>query len=343
MDECCVKPETEAETAFQPTAENSVPAPVGAPAGMVWIPGGEFSMGSIDPTGLSCCGGPDPMNDARPIHRVSVDGFWMDQNQVTNSAFSRFVRETGYITVAERELDPAEFPHADPSTLQPGALVFSPPSSVYNLTEFRQWWQWVPGAYWKQPEGPGSKLKGREKHPVVHIAYDDAKAYAAWAGKRLPTEAEWEFAARGGVAGSLYTWGNELCPDGKWMANIWQGKFPVQNTAEDGFERTAPVGSFPPNGYGLFDMAGNVWEWCLDWYRPDTYKLRAREGLARNPQGPNSSFDPKEPGLAKRITRGGSFLCTDQYCTRYMVGTRGKSEPASGACHLGFRCVMDAA
>jgi sulfatase modifying factor 1 len=331
------------EGEFLPTFEHNLQPSGEAPEGMVWIPGGQFSMGAKDPTVLSCCGGPDPMKDARPIHRVEVNGFWMDQTTVTNAQYSRFVRETGYRTVAEQPLDPREFPHADPAGLQPGALVFRPPAQVTDLKNFRQWWEWVPGACWRHPEGRGSRIKGRENHPAVHIAYDDALAYAAWAGKRLPTEAEWEFAARGGQAGLLYWWGNDLTPGGRWMANIWQGPFPTRNTAEDGFAGTAPVGSFPPNPYGLYDMAGNVWQWCQDWYRPDTYRRRAKQdGVVQNPRGPDSSFDLAEPGLAKRITRGGSFLCTDQYCTRYMVGTRGKSEPSSGACHLGFRCVKDA-
>ncbi len=199
----------------------------------------------------------------------------------------------------------------------------------------------MPGACWRHPEGPGSDLRGREQHPVVHIAYEDADAFARWAGKRLPTEAEWEFAARGGQTGMYYAWGNELTPGGRWMANIWQGSFPDKNTAADGFHGTAPAGSFPPNGYGVFDLAGNVWEWCSDWYRPDAYARDARSTVARNPPGPAVSLDPDEPGALKRVQRGGSFLCTFEYCSRYQVGSRGKGEVSTGSNHVGLRCVQD--
>ena len=199
---------------------------------------------------------------------------------------------------------------------------------------------YVRGANWRHPAGPGSELKGREKHPVVHVGYADAVAYAKWAGKRLPTEAEWEFAARGGRAGELYAWGNDLKPGGKWMANIFEGKFPVKDTGEDGYAGIAPVAQFPANAYGLHDVAGNVWEWVSDWYRPDYFARLAASGVARNPQGPADSFDPSEPGTKKRVHRGGSYLCTDEYCTRYMVGTRGKGEEDKGTNHLGFRCVQ---
>ena len=200
----------------------------------------------------------------------------------------------------------------------------------------------MPGASWRHPVGPSSSIDGRGNDPVVHVAYADAEAYARWAGKRLPTEAEWEFAARGGTAAEPYTWGSELCPGGKWMANIWQGQFPVRNTALDGFTGLAPVGQFAPNGYGLYDMAGNVWEWCSDWYRPDTYSLTSAANVVQNPRGPETSLDPTEPGQAKRVLRGGSYLCTEEYCTRYMLGTRGKGEVSSGSNHLGFRCVKAA-
>jgi formylglycine-generating enzyme required for sulfatase activity len=221
-------------------------------------------------------------------------------------------------------------------------VVFTPTTGPVPLDNHYQWWRYVPGASWRHPEGPSTDLRGREKYPVVQVAYEDAEAYARWAGKRLPTESEWEFAARGGMTGKLYTWGDEFRPGGRWLANIYQGPFPLQggDTGEDGFVGLAPVAQFPPNGYGLFDMAGNAWEWCSDWYRPDTYaRLAAQGGVARNPKGPADSYDPSEPNDKKRVHRGGSFLCTDQYCTRYMVGTRGKGEVRSGSNHLGFRCV----
>jgi formylglycine-generating enzyme required for sulfatase activity len=310
------------------------------PAGMVWIPGGEFAMGSEDPT--SCvCGGKDPMPDARPIHRVAVDGFWMDATEVTNEQWEKFAKATGYRTIAEIAPTKEEFPTAPPENLVAGSTVFTPTPKPVALNNMFQWWRYQTGADWRHPEGPESSIKGREKYPVVHIAYPDAEAYAKWAGKRLPTEAEWEFAARGGLAGQTYAWGDDLKPGGKWMANIYEGKFPVKDTGEDGFVGIAPVAQFPPNGYGLYDVAGNVWEWCSDWYRPDYYKqLADAGGVARNPQGPATSLDPAEPTDKKRVHRGGSFLCTDQFCTRYMVGTRGKGEVTTAANHLGFRCVL---
>ena len=306
---------------------------------MVWIPGGEFSMGIDDPTEM-ICGGPDAMPDARPIHRVFVDGFWMDATEVTNEEFERFVKATHYVTVAERRPRQDDFPDAPPENLVPGSVVFKPTSKPVPLNNHLQWWQYARGASWHHPDGAESDLKGRDKHPVVHVAYEDAEAFAKWAGKRLPTEAEWEFAARGALSGQPYSWGSDLKPGGKWAANIYQGRFPVRDTAEDGFAGIAPVAQFPANGYGLFDMAGNVWEWCSDWYRPDYYEtLSAADGVARNPRGPADSVDPVEPGVPKRVQRGGSFLCTDLYCTRYRVGSRGKGELSTGSNHLGFRCM----
>ena len=324
---------------FQPTVANTTPIPAETPAGMIWIPGGEFSMGCADPRGQPF-GGPDAMRDARPIHRVYVDGFWIDRTEVTNERFSAFVAATGYVTVAERPPRPEDFPGAPPENLVPGGLVFTPPPGSVSLANHYVWWTYVPGANWRHPNGPDSSIEGRDDDAVVQVAHEDAAAFAAWAGKRLPTEAEWEFAARGGLAGNLYPWGNAFRPAGRFMANTWQGRFPSENTASDGYAATAPVGQFPPNAYGLHDMSGNVWEWCSDWYRPDAYAMRHTSGQSvRNPRGPNDSFDPQEPHEKKRVLRGGSFLCTEQYCARYIVGTRGKAEPSSGCSHIGFRCV----
>jgi formylglycine-generating enzyme required for sulfatase activity len=306
---------------------------------MVWSPGGEFSMGS-DAAADSLCEIPGITRDAQPIHRVVVDGFWMDATEVSNAAFAEFVRATGYVTVAERRPDPADFPGAPAELLVPGSTVFTPPGGPVDLRNALQWWRYVPGADWRHPFGPSSDLRGRERHPVVHVAYEDADAYAKWAGRRLPTEAEWEFAARGGLAANLFAWGNELTPGGAHRANIHQGAFPARDDGTDGFAGVAPVGRFAPNAYGLHDVAGNVWEWVSDWYRPDYYAALAASGqVARNPQGPPDSFDPAEPGAKKRVQRGGSFLCSDQYCSRYLVGTRGKSEVSTGSNHVGFRTV----
>ena len=301
-----------------------------APPGMVWVPGGEFDQGSDE----------EMFQDARPIHHVGVDGFWMDATEVTNSDFKRFADETKYVTVAERVPRAEDYPGALPDMLVPGSVVFSPPRKAVPLNDHFQWWNYVKGASWRHPEGPGTSIAKRMDHPVVHIAYEDAQAYAKWAGKRIPTEAEWEFAARGGLAGKKYPWGDEFRPGGKYMANTFQGHFPEKNTAEDGYVATNPVKAFPANAYGLYGMAGNVWEWVSDWYRPDYYgRLASQGGTARNPPGPSDSFDPSEPGVQKRVQKGGSFLCTDQYCSRYMPGGRGKGAPDTGTSHLGFRLV----
>ncbi len=298
-------------------------------------------MGCPDPRGLPH-GGPDPMIDARPVHRVSLDGFWIDRVEVTNDQFRRFVDATGYVTVAECKPTAAEFPGASPERLVAGSVVFTRPLEPVPLDDRLGWWSYLEGANWRHPLGPSSSIDGHGDDPVVHVSYADADAFARWAGKRLPTEAEWEFAARGGADRDLYTWGNELCPGGKWMANIHQGRFPASDTALDGFAGVAPVAQFPANGYGLYDMAGNVWEWCSDWYRPDSYSPVSTAGVVHNPQGPATGLDPSEPDQAKRVLRGGSFLCTEEYCTRYMLGTRGKGEISSGSNHLGFRCVKSA-
>jgi len=328
-------------TGFAPTLPNKDALPSDPPVGMVWIPGGEFSMG-CDAKNDSLCGMPNTTTDAGPIHRVYVDGFWMDETEVTNVQFKKFVDETGYVTVAEMAPTLEEFPNALPGMLVAGSTVFKPTDQSVSLNEYLQWWSYVKGANWRHPFGPESSIEGKGNLPVVHVCYEDAEAYAKWAGKRLPTEAEWEFAARGGQAGMRYSWGNELKVDGKFLANIYQGAFPVKDgdTGLDGFVGISPVKQYPPNGYGLYDTAGNVWEWVSDWYRPDYYAQLKSEGVvAKNPKGPKDCYDPDEPDQKKRVHRGGSFLCSDLYCTRYMLGTRGKGEVRTGSNHLGFRCV----
>ena len=326
---------------FFPTDENPTGKLLNMPAGMVWIPGGEFSMGANELPDAGEVGMQASM-DARPVHRVYVDGFFMDRTDVTNAQFEKFVNATGYVTVAEQRPRAEDFPGAPAENLTASSVVFSPPEHPVPLdTQFR-WWSYIPGANWRHPLGSGSDLKGKENFPVVHIAYRDAEAYAKWAGKRLPTEAEWEFAARGGMSGKPFAWGDSFRPTGKWMANIHQGHFPDHDSGDDGFAGIAPVAEYPANNYGLYDMTGNVWQWTSDWYRPDYYqRLAAKGGVARNPGGPDTSLDPYEPEQAKKVMRGGSFLCTDQYCSRYIVGTRGKGEISTGTNHLGFRCVKD--
>ena len=329
---------------FLPTVENKNRPTELAPDGMVWIPGGEFSMGAQDPRDMHDAVGMQATTDSRPVHRVFVDGFWMDATEVTNEQFALFVKATGYVTVAERTPRAEDFPGAPPESLVPGSVVFSPPHHAVPLSDPYQWWSEIRGTSWRHPLGPESSIEGKERFPVLHIAYDDALAYARWAGKRLPTEAEWEFAARGGMTGQLFPWGDDFRKGSQWMANTHQGHFPDHDTAEDTFAGVALVARFPPNGYGLYDVGGNVWEWVSDWYRPDYYAQLAGTGtVARNPQGPADSFDPDEPGVKKRVHRGGSFLCTDQYCSRYMVGTRGKGDVGTGTNHLGFRCVKSVA
>ena len=317
------------EIEFREPKLNPNKPPGDAPEGMVWVPGGEFYMGDED------------IGDAEEVHLVYVDGFWMDKYEVTNEQYAKFVAATRYVTDAEKQPNPKDFPKVPQQDLKPFSIVFQKPAfgQKFDLETHQGWWVVKYGASWKHPEGPDGTIKGREKHPVVHISYHDAVAYCKWAKKRLPSEAEWEFAARGGLNRKKYPWGDELKPDGKWMANIWQGDFPLENTKEDGFEGTAPVGSFPANGYGLHDMAGNAWEWCADWYQRNYY----RDSPERNPQGPNSGFDPFERDVSnKRVQRGGSFLCAENYCTRYLVGSRGKGEITSAQNHCGFRCVQNA-
>jgi sulfatase modifying factor 1 len=292
---------------------------------MVFIKGGSFKMGSSN------------FPDAQPLHMVAVNSFWMDEHEVTNAAFAAFVKATGYITIAEKKLNQADFPGVPADKLVPGSAVFTPPAQKVPLDNPLQWWQYVPGASWKHPKGPASSITNNPNDPVVQVCYADAAAFAKWAGKRLPTEAEWEYAARAGNSNPLYYWGNELKPGGKWVANIFQGSFPEGNTIEDGYATLAPVKSFPANGNGLYDMEGNVWEWCSDLYRPDYYTAAA----AVNPRGPRTSYDPDEPGVEKHVQRGGSFLCSDEYCIRYKAGSRGKGETSSAGNNLGFRCVKD--
>lgn len=299
------------------------PIAMGDTTEMVWVPGGTFHMGS------------DEFADARPVHTVTVDGFWMDSHEVTNAEFARFVGQTGYRTTAERPLNPDDYPGVPSDKLVPGSAVFTPPAQAVSLADPMQWWQYVGGASWQHPTGPGSSIRGHDNEPVVHVSYDDAVAYASWAGKRLPTEAEWEYAARAGRGEQPYYWGSALTPGGKWVANIYQGDFPQKNTRADGFAGAAPVKTFPANPYGLYDMDGNVWEWCQDLYRPDYYG----QSPDANPPGPADSYDPDEPGAVKHVQRGGSFLCSDQYCIRYKAGSRGKGEVSSGSNNLGFRCV----
>jgi formylglycine-generating enzyme required for sulfatase activity len=311
------------------------------PENMCWIPGGTFLMGSSSSFSR---------NDEKPVHEVTIDGFWMDEAEVTNAQFQEFVKATGYITTAEtipnlEELMSQLPPGTDPppkETLVAGSIVFQPDNDQTPLDRPDLWWKWSPGADWQHPEGPGSNIKGKADHPVVHVSWYDANAYAEWAGKLLPSEAQWEFAARGGVAQATYVWGEEP-PDqaSAARANIFQGSFPNHNTITDGFASTAPVRSFAPNAYQLYDMSGNVWEWCSDWYRYDQYYLQKIEGT-ENPKGPRKSYDPDEPTVPKRISRGGSYLCHESYCIGYRPSARMKSSPDSSHCHTGFRCIMTA-
>ncbi|HEY8506279.1 MAG TPA: formylglycine-generating enzyme family protein [Gemmataceae bacterium] len=308
------------------------------PPGMVWVPGGEFVMGTAGDT---------PHRNEQPAHTVRLDGFWMDETEVTNAQFRAFVEATGYVTTAEKKPDwgemqkqlPPGTPEPPPEKLVPGSLVFTPPAGPVPTDDASRWWAWTPGACWEHPEGPGSDLTGRDDHPVVHVSWDDARAYAKWAGKRLSTEAEWEYAARGGLAGKRFPWGDDAPTDsGGTKANIWQGTFPNRNTRADGYDRTAPVRSYPPNGYGLYDTAGNVWEWCSDWYRADAYVGRA--GVTVSPKGPETFWDPNEPLVPKRVTRGGSFLCHASYCESYRPAARRGTAIDTGMSHVGFRCVL---
>jgi formylglycine-generating enzyme required for sulfatase activity len=310
---------------------------------MAWVSGGTFLMGSDD-----------FYPEERPAHPVTVEGFWMDEHPVTNAEFQRFVKATGYRTVAERMPDPSQYPGVDPAQLVPGSLVFRRPLLMVSHTDFRAWWVYVPGACWNHPEGPGSNIGGRERHPVVHIAYEDAEAYAKWAGKGLPTEAEWEFAARGGLHAAVYVWGDEFAPRGHMMANTWQGEFPWQNLKTDGYEGTSPVGAFPPNGYGLHDMAGNVWEWTTDLFTPNySGTFGAIQAVCCAPSKPHAeraesagpgehSNLPARPGehIPRKVVKGGSHLCAPNYCLRYRPAARQGEAVDTSTSHIGFRCIV---
>lgn len=307
--------------------------------GMVWVDGGSFQMGGDNSQAA---------DDEYPKHKVSVTGFWMDITEVTNAQFEQFVKATGYITTAERKPDwnelkkqlPPGTPEPDASLLVPASLVFVAPPGEVSLHDYSQWWQWKEGADWRHPHGPGSTIDGKEQHPVVHISWFDAQAYCKWAGKRLPTEAEWEWAARGKLSNNIYPWGNEAIDQGAAKANSWQGHFPDQNNVRDKYYYTAPVKSYDANGYGLYDMAGNVWEWCADYYDSHYYQTIDKPEGVSNPQGPDKAYDPNEPLAFKRVIRGGSFLCNDGYCSGYRVARRMKTSEDSGMEHLGFRCVQ---
>ena len=313
-----------------PATHNADAGPV---TNMSWIPGGVFTMGSDR-----------HYPEERPARRVRVDGFWIDSHPVTNAAFARFQAATGYVTVAERPLDPADFPGAPPEHLVPGSMVFVPARGPVGLSDSTQWWAWGPRASWRHPLGQGSSIDDVSGHPVVHVALEDVEAYAQWAGMSLPTEAEWEFAARGGLESAAFTWGDEDPQETAPLANTWQGRFPWHNQKTDGWIRTSPVGSYPPNGYGLFDMAGNVWEWTSDWYTDRPNDTTSPCCVARNPRGGQreTSYDPRQPQvrIPRKVVKGGSHLCAPSYCLRYRPAARQPQMVDTGMSHLGFRCIV---
>jgi formylglycine-generating enzyme len=299
---------------------------------MVWIPGGTFLMGSND-----------HYAEEAPVHSVTVESFWIDKYTVTNEQFKSFAEATGYTTLAERPPNPVDYPGAKPDRLEPASVVFEKPPGRVDLRNHYNWWTYVRGANWRHPEGPGSSIRDRLKHPVVHVAYEDVETYARWAGKELPTEAEWEYAARGGLDGATYAWGEQFAPGGRQMANTWQGEFPWENLLTDGYERTAPVGQFPPNGYGLFDMIGNVWEWTIDWY--SGRHVTTKSCCANfNPKGgePEESYDPHMPSIKipRKVIKGGSFLCALNYCQRYRPAARMAQPVDTSTCHVGYRLIV---
>jgi len=304
-------------------------------AGMVWVQGGEFSMGSGD-----------HYEEEAPVHSVRVEGFWMDTYTITNQEFKRFVKETDHVTLAEKPADPRDYPGAIPELLAPSSSVFVQQPGPVDLRNSYNWWTYVRGANWRHPQGPASTIRGKSQHPVVHVAYEDVEAYARWIGKELPTEAEWEFAARGGLDAAEFVWGDEFTPEGQYMANTWQGEFPHTNDALDGFEGTAPVGSFPANGFGLYDMAGNVWEWTTDWYQPHGAIEHACCAV-ENPRGgvPELSYDPATPEveIPRRVMKGGSHLCAPNYCRRYRPAARMPQAVDTSTSHLGFRLIVRSA
>lgn len=329
------------ELAPDVTVLSEMPDNIEVPDGMVWVSGGEFDQGAVAQDHMA-------MDHEKPAITVAVDGFFMDVTEVTNAQYKMFVDETGYRTVAEREIDweemkkqlPEGTPKPHDSIMQPGSLTFrKTKSTVSNLYDFSQWWKWTIGANWKQPNGPGSSIKGKENHPVVHIAYEDALAYCEWKGRRLPTEAEWEWAARGGNTNKVFFWGDDKTLLHK-NANTWEGEFPVDNTEQDGFEEQAPVKSYAPNGFGLYDMAGNVWEWTSDWYNTNYYKeVKVSNSTLKNPKGANTPFNDRDPYAREKIMKGGSFLCSDSYCASYRVSARMATSLDSSLEHLGFRTV----
>lgn len=309
--------------------------------GMVHVPGGSYVMG-----GDSVWGRPDEF----PHHQVTVSSFYMDEHEVTNRQFREFVEASGYVTMAERKPDweelkkqvPPGTPKPPEEVLVAASLVFKQTEKPVSLNDPSVWWAWVAGANWRHPEGPESSIEGKDDLPVVHVSWEDAEAYANWAGKRLPTEAEWEYAARGGNQTNIYPWGNDLINEGKAKANSWDGRFPYENTTKDGFARAAPVKQYSPNGYGLYDMGGNVWEWCADWYHSKYYETCLKNNIVENPPGPDEPFDPDELYAQKKVTRGGSFLCNDQYCSGFRVSARMKTSWDTSLNHTGFRCVVSA-